>query len=196
MTNVQSVLLIGQSVVEFIEVFRSMTNCRICRRIVMEHWANANEKRCSVGNQERGLIVWVWSIALFYHLSSSGLWALWVMLWGGVENCAVDLSLCCDLTCAGKLILDFVLYHIHDCILTYDLWPLTSDPWPLNSDLRPLTSDHWPPTDLWPFSSDVVFDTSAVGSSGDLLAFDRPDRAAVQTNARQKLLLSARPHRK
>ena len=32
MTNVQSVLLIGQSVVEFIEVFRSMTNCRICRR--------------------------------------------------------------------------------------------------------------------------------------------------------------------
>ena len=47
MTNVQSVLLIGQSVVEFIEVFRSMTNCRICRRIVMEHWPNANEKRCS-----------------------------------------------------------------------------------------------------------------------------------------------------
>ena len=33
MTNVQSVLLIGQPVVEFIEVFRSMTNCRICRRI-------------------------------------------------------------------------------------------------------------------------------------------------------------------
>ena len=49
MTNVQSVLLIGQSVVEFIEVFRSMTNCRICRRIVMEHWPNANEKRCSCG---------------------------------------------------------------------------------------------------------------------------------------------------
>ena len=47
MTNVQSVLLIGHSVVEFIEVFRSMTNCRICRRIVMEHWPNANEKRCS-----------------------------------------------------------------------------------------------------------------------------------------------------
>ena len=47
MTNVQSVLLIGQSVVEFIEVFRSMTNCRICRRIVMEHWPNANEKRCT-----------------------------------------------------------------------------------------------------------------------------------------------------
>ena len=46
MTNVQSILLIGQSVVEFIEVFRSMTNCRICRRIVMEHWPNANEKRC------------------------------------------------------------------------------------------------------------------------------------------------------
>ena len=46
MTNVQSVLMIGQSVVEFIEVFRSMTNCRICRRIVMEHWPNANEKRC------------------------------------------------------------------------------------------------------------------------------------------------------
>ena len=40
-------LLIGQSVVQFIEVFRSMTNCRICRRIVMEHWPNANEKRCS-----------------------------------------------------------------------------------------------------------------------------------------------------
>ena len=48
-TNVQSVLLIGQYVVEFIEVFRSMTNCRICRRIVMEHWPNANEKRCSYG---------------------------------------------------------------------------------------------------------------------------------------------------
>ena len=47
MTNVQSVLLIGQSVVEFIEVFRSLTNCRICRRIVMEHWPNANEKRCT-----------------------------------------------------------------------------------------------------------------------------------------------------
>ena len=47
MTNVQSVLLIGQSVVEFIEVFRSMTNCRICRRIVMEHWPNAKEKRCN-----------------------------------------------------------------------------------------------------------------------------------------------------
>ena len=47
MTDVQSVLLIGQSVVEFIEVFRSMTNCRICRRIVMEHWPNANEKRCN-----------------------------------------------------------------------------------------------------------------------------------------------------
>ena len=47
MTNVQSVLLIGQSVVEFIEVFRSMTNCRICRRIVVEHWPNANEKRGS-----------------------------------------------------------------------------------------------------------------------------------------------------
>ena len=47
MTNVQSVLLIGQSVVEFIEVFRSMTNCRIYRRIVMEHWPNANEKRCT-----------------------------------------------------------------------------------------------------------------------------------------------------
>ena len=47
MTNVQSVLLIGQSVVEFIEVFRSMTNCRICRRIVMEHWPNTNEKRCT-----------------------------------------------------------------------------------------------------------------------------------------------------
>ena len=46
MTNVQSVLLIGQSVVEFIEVFCSMTNCRICRRIVMEHWPDANEKRC------------------------------------------------------------------------------------------------------------------------------------------------------
>ena len=49
MTNVQSVLLIGQSVVEFIEVIRSMTNCRIYRRIVMEHWPNANEKRCSYG---------------------------------------------------------------------------------------------------------------------------------------------------
>ena len=47
MTNVQSVLLIGQSVVEFIEVFRSITNCRIYRRIVMKHWPNANEKRCS-----------------------------------------------------------------------------------------------------------------------------------------------------
>ena len=47
MTNVQSVLLIGQSVVEFIEAFRSMTNCRIYRRIVMEHWPNANEKRCT-----------------------------------------------------------------------------------------------------------------------------------------------------
>ena len=46
MTNVQSVLMIGQSVVEFIEMFRSMTNCQICRRIVMEHWPNANEKRC------------------------------------------------------------------------------------------------------------------------------------------------------
>ena len=45
MTNIQSVLLIGQSVVEFIEVFRSMTNCRICRRIVMEHWPNANEEK-------------------------------------------------------------------------------------------------------------------------------------------------------
>ena len=50
MTNVQSVLLIGQSVVEFTEVFRSMTNCRICRRIVMEHWPNANEKRCNRRN--------------------------------------------------------------------------------------------------------------------------------------------------
>ena len=48
MTNVQSVLLIGQSAVEFIEVFRSMTNCQICRRIVMEHWPNANEKRCTM----------------------------------------------------------------------------------------------------------------------------------------------------
>ena len=53
MTNVQSVLLIGQSVVEFIEVFRSMTNCRICRRIVMEHWPNANEKRCIDSNDVR-----------------------------------------------------------------------------------------------------------------------------------------------
>ena len=31
----------------FIELFCSMTNCRMCRRMVMEHWPNANEKRCS-----------------------------------------------------------------------------------------------------------------------------------------------------
>ena len=47
MTNVQSVLHIGQSLMEFIELFCSMTNCRMCRRIVMEHWPNANEKRCT-----------------------------------------------------------------------------------------------------------------------------------------------------
>ena len=52
MTNVQSVLLIRQSVVEFIKVFRPMTNCRICRRIVMEQWSNANEKRCNCLSSE------------------------------------------------------------------------------------------------------------------------------------------------
>ena len=46
-TGVQSVLHIRQSLMEFIELFCSMTNCRMCRRIVMEHWPNANEKRCS-----------------------------------------------------------------------------------------------------------------------------------------------------
>ena len=61
MTNVQSVLLIGQSVVEFIEVFRSMTNCRICRRIVMEHWPNANEKRCNTN------VAWLISFNVLGH---------------------------------------------------------------------------------------------------------------------------------
>ena len=46
-TGVQSVLHNGQTLMKFIELFCPMTNCRMCRRIVMEHWPNANEKRCS-----------------------------------------------------------------------------------------------------------------------------------------------------
>ena len=66
MTNAQSVLLIGQSVVEFIEVFRSMTNCRICRRIVIEHWPNANEKRCSTVIHGRCSTVYILHLLMFF----------------------------------------------------------------------------------------------------------------------------------
>ena len=46
-TRVQYVLQIGQTVVEFIEVFHSMTKSRIRRRMVIEHWPKANGKRCT-----------------------------------------------------------------------------------------------------------------------------------------------------
>ena len=50
-TGVQSVLHNDQSLMKFIELFCSMTNCRMCRRrvVIVEHWPNANEKRCSYG---------------------------------------------------------------------------------------------------------------------------------------------------
>ena len=46
-TRSQSVLQVGQTVVEFIEVFRSMAKCRIRRQTVIEHWPKADGKRCS-----------------------------------------------------------------------------------------------------------------------------------------------------
>ena len=46
-SGVQSVLHIDQFLMELIELFCLITNCRMCRRIVMEHWPNANEKRCN-----------------------------------------------------------------------------------------------------------------------------------------------------
>ena len=35
-------------VVEFIDVFSPMANCRLCRRIVIELWLKANKKKSSV----------------------------------------------------------------------------------------------------------------------------------------------------